>query len=457
MLLSRRSDGTDEHGEGEYALEYADKNARVVMVTSEPITGATSDWVVVPRNHALIVTRDAAGWMNVLHTPVYSHAPGPRLDMVLNCLKSIPLEQPIAARAPARALLLPSLPQPCAGAICVASNVHLRICSRAQLLCMCAQRTRIHALIIAQFSSCVVRVAPDEVWCAGKPSLLDRVVNGVDRSAQRPQPSCPMCGGSQFVNFHQQVLDILDTHYEPRGSGKALSGPQRSLRAASGCLPSHGSRDQLVSPLVGSPLTHGVSTLSALAEREETSPNAVHDLQSAVRCRHAATGRHTPESGLPARRCGSSALEEAVASAEAVRLTESLHLQRTSAGHTPVPAAAGTSDKRNSIDEIGRAASRNSGTAPAASSTCAQGVWQGSVPEPDLLTGHKAALLSMTQDEHGRLYTCSADKTIRVRTDVRLLSASSGLFGQCGVQCQRVSVCVVLPWAPLECMFCSLK
>jgi hypothetical protein len=107
LSLRRRSDGSDEHGEGEYALEYADKSARVVMVTSEPITGTTSDWVVVPRNHALIVTRDAAGWMNVLHTPLYSGPPGPRLEIVLNCLKSIPLDNQRSARLLEGAALRP--------------------------------------------------------------------------------------------------------------------------------------------------------------------------------------------------------------------------------------------------------------------------------------------------------------------------------------------------------------
>jgi hypothetical protein len=106
--LCRRSDGTDDYGDGEYSLDYADKSARVVLVASEPITGATSDWVMLPKNHALIVTRDSNGWMNVLHAPIYSHAPGPRLELVLNCQKSIPLGSKRESVVPFGAACLPS-------------------------------------------------------------------------------------------------------------------------------------------------------------------------------------------------------------------------------------------------------------------------------------------------------------------------------------------------------------
>lgn len=106
--LCRRSDGTDDFGDGEYSLEYADKSARVVIVSSEPITGATADWVMLPKNHALIVTRDTNGWMNVLHSPVYSRAPGPRLELVLNCQTSIPLGITRESVVPASAACLSS-------------------------------------------------------------------------------------------------------------------------------------------------------------------------------------------------------------------------------------------------------------------------------------------------------------------------------------------------------------
>lgn len=81
------------------------------MVTSEPITGAASDWVVVPRNHALVVTRDPNGWMNVLHTPICSAAPSPRLEVMLRCLKSLPLDAKHHMGAPAGAPLAESCMQ----------------------------------------------------------------------------------------------------------------------------------------------------------------------------------------------------------------------------------------------------------------------------------------------------------------------------------------------------------
>lgn len=62
------------------------------MVASEPITGSASEWVAVPRNHGLVVTRDADGDMSVLHVPMALAPPGPRMDTVVRCLRTLPLE-----------------------------------------------------------------------------------------------------------------------------------------------------------------------------------------------------------------------------------------------------------------------------------------------------------------------------------------------------------------------------
>jgi hypothetical protein len=91
MHLYRRADGLDKHGDAPYSLDYANRSARVVIVASEPITSTASEWVAVPKNHALVVTRDSDGWMNVLHTPMAMGPPGARVESVIQCVRSIPL------------------------------------------------------------------------------------------------------------------------------------------------------------------------------------------------------------------------------------------------------------------------------------------------------------------------------------------------------------------------------
>lgn len=70
-------------------MEYAEGGSRVVIVASEPITKSKSDWVAVPANHALVVTREENGYMNVLHSPIYMTEPAPRLEEVATCLASV--------------------------------------------------------------------------------------------------------------------------------------------------------------------------------------------------------------------------------------------------------------------------------------------------------------------------------------------------------------------------------
>ncbi len=56
--------------QGEYTLTYGAVGTRVVLIASEPITGSASDWVAVPRNTALIVSRDKGGCLNLLSSPL---------------------------------------------------------------------------------------------------------------------------------------------------------------------------------------------------------------------------------------------------------------------------------------------------------------------------------------------------------------------------------------------------
>ena len=66
-------------------------------MASEPITSSASEWVAVPANHGLVVTRDPEGWMNVLHVPLSVDAPSPRMDTVIRCLRSLRFDSTDAA------------------------------------------------------------------------------------------------------------------------------------------------------------------------------------------------------------------------------------------------------------------------------------------------------------------------------------------------------------------------
>lgn len=87
--ICRRSDGVSKQGPAPYSLDYANKSARVILVASEPITSSASEWVAVPVNHGLVVTRDPEGWMSVLHVPLSVEARSPRIDIVIRCLRSL--------------------------------------------------------------------------------------------------------------------------------------------------------------------------------------------------------------------------------------------------------------------------------------------------------------------------------------------------------------------------------
>jgi acetylornithine deacetylase/succinyl-diaminopimelate desuccinylase-like protein/WD40 repeat protein len=61
--------------EADYALAHGPRGARVAMVASEPITGSTTDWIVVPKNVALVVTREKGGFLSVLRAPLRAGVP----------------------------------------------------------------------------------------------------------------------------------------------------------------------------------------------------------------------------------------------------------------------------------------------------------------------------------------------------------------------------------------------
>ena len=60
-------------GEGEYSLRFSELGTRVAIVSSEPITRRSSDWVAVPRNTALIISQEKGGQLNILKAPIAAH------------------------------------------------------------------------------------------------------------------------------------------------------------------------------------------------------------------------------------------------------------------------------------------------------------------------------------------------------------------------------------------------
>ena len=75
-------------GEGQYSLKYGEVGTRVAIVSSEPIT-ASSDWVSVPRNTALIISQGKNGYVSILKSPLAGSGKHARQEEVLRCLEAV--------------------------------------------------------------------------------------------------------------------------------------------------------------------------------------------------------------------------------------------------------------------------------------------------------------------------------------------------------------------------------
>ena len=53
-----------------YRLAYGSQGSRCALVVSEPITSQCTDWVSVPRNTALVVVKDKAGFITIIRSPL---------------------------------------------------------------------------------------------------------------------------------------------------------------------------------------------------------------------------------------------------------------------------------------------------------------------------------------------------------------------------------------------------
>ncbi|GIL70254.1 hypothetical protein Vretifemale_1091 [Volvox reticuliferus] len=83
--------------ESSYELGVSAQGPSVVFVASEPITASASDWVAVPKNTALVVTREKGGFLNILRSPLRSQSQ-PQLSPAPSSLPST--RWPIGAPQP---------------------------------------------------------------------------------------------------------------------------------------------------------------------------------------------------------------------------------------------------------------------------------------------------------------------------------------------------------------------
>lgn len=68
--------------EASYSLTYGERGSGVAFVASEPITGSNTDWVSVPKNTALVITREKGGYINIMRSPLLAAPPGPGRGLI---------------------------------------------------------------------------------------------------------------------------------------------------------------------------------------------------------------------------------------------------------------------------------------------------------------------------------------------------------------------------------------
>ena len=92
---------TAADGEAEYELLYRDPGSSTVLIASEPITAAAGDWVPVPRNTAVVVTREKGAYVNVMLAPLDAGAGGAAAAAaeVAVCLDAVRGAADVARRA----------------------------------------------------------------------------------------------------------------------------------------------------------------------------------------------------------------------------------------------------------------------------------------------------------------------------------------------------------------------
>lgn len=63
-------------------MKYGEVGTRVAIVSSEPIT-ASSDWIPLPRNTALVISQAKNGYVSILKSPLAKDGKHPRREEVI--------------------------------------------------------------------------------------------------------------------------------------------------------------------------------------------------------------------------------------------------------------------------------------------------------------------------------------------------------------------------------------
>ncbi|GBF92924.1 hypothetical protein Rsub_05760 [Raphidocelis subcapitata] len=85
--------GSSVMREASYSIAYGERGSSVAFIASEPITGSNTDWVAVPKNTALVITREKGGYINIMRSPLIATPPAggpdPVQQEVATCLEAV--------------------------------------------------------------------------------------------------------------------------------------------------------------------------------------------------------------------------------------------------------------------------------------------------------------------------------------------------------------------------------
>jgi hypothetical protein len=253
-----------------------------------------------------------------------------------------------------------------------------RIHREAQTHC---KRLRIRAASVPSCSRTGIPIFP------GQTSALRKLIGGRKDAPEKMSP-CPMCGGNQFVNMRQQVLDILDHHNPYGGPLEAKENPRM-----------HGGEHARwpTNP-------QSVRSLTPDHVADSTSPlkTPMPNQGSQSRLRAQALSRNSGSHAQIAFRAGRHIWSRSEDCSSLTGVEHCGDAQTNGTQHTV----------KDAVDCSAPLFPRFRGSAP--SSMVEGSVLLSSLPDRHLLTGHQGAILHMVQDVTGRLYTSSADKTIKV-------------------------------------------
>eukprot|EP00210_Caulerpa_lentillifera_P007669 g7320.t1 len=129
--------------DSKYELTYAEQGSGVAFIASEPITGHPADWVEVPHNHALIITREKSGIVNIMRSPLTETGTHPRQNEVSSCLEAVSRGIQVTARTWSEKMKTELLTHQTSDIISISEKEDDRISGHsAATLCLAVDRSR---------------------------------------------------------------------------------------------------------------------------------------------------------------------------------------------------------------------------------------------------------------------------------------------------------------------------